>query len=55
MKEHLGVLHRISRAYADAADQHDLLQELMISVWKAAPGVVRATAPAGLRPSFALT
>ena len=37
MMEHLGVLHRISRAYADAADQHDLLQELMIAVWKAAP------------------
>jgi RNA polymerase sigma-70 factor (ECF subfamily) len=45
MKEHLGVLHRISRAYADAADQHDLLQELMISVWKAAPAFRAESAP----------
>ena len=37
MKAHLGVLHRISRAFAEPADQHDLLQELMIAVWKAAP------------------
>jgi RNA polymerase sigma factor (sigma-70 family) len=37
MREHLGVLHRISRAFADAADQHDLIQELMITVWKAQP------------------
>ena len=45
MKEHLGVLHRISRAYAEAADQHDLLQELMISVWKAAPAFRAESAP----------
>ena len=37
MREHLGVLHRISRAFAPPADQHDLLQELMLAVWKAAP------------------
>ncbi len=35
MRAHLGVLHRISRAFAEPADQHDLLQELMIAVWKA--------------------
>ena len=45
MKEHLGVLHRISRAYAAAADQHDLLQELMISGWKAAPAFRTESAP----------
>ena len=37
MKEHLPLLHRISRAFAEPADQHDLLQELMLSVWKAVP------------------
>lgn len=37
MRAHLGVLHRISRAFAEPADQHDLLQELMIAVWKAQP------------------
>ena len=37
MGAHLAVLHRIARAFAESADQHDLLQELMIAVWKAAP------------------
>jgi RNA polymerase sigma-70 factor (ECF subfamily) len=37
MRAHLGALHRISRAFAEPADQHDLLQELMITVWKAQP------------------
>src|SRR5687767_11282969 len=37
MGAHMGVLHRISRAFAEPADQHDLLQELMIAVWKALP------------------
>ena len=37
MGEHLGVLHRISRAFAEGADQHDLLQELLLAVWRAAP------------------
>jgi RNA polymerase sigma-70 factor (ECF subfamily) len=45
MKEHLGVLHRISRAFADTADQHDLMQELMIAVWKAAPAFRADSAP----------
>lgn len=37
MQAHLGVLHRISRAFATGADQHDLMQELMLAVWRAAP------------------
>lgn len=37
MGEHIGVLHRIARAFAGGADQHDLLQELMLAVWRAAP------------------
>ena len=37
MRAHLGVLHRISRTFAEPADQHDLLQELMIAAWKAMP------------------
>ncbi len=37
MGEHIGVLHRIARAFAVGADQHDLLQELMLAVWRAAP------------------
>lgn len=46
MKDHLVVLHRISRAFAEPADQHDLLQELMITVWKAAASFRGDSAPA---------
>ena len=45
MKEHLGVLHRVSRAFAEFADQHDLMQELMLAVWKAAPAFRFDSAP----------
>jgi RNA polymerase sigma factor (sigma-70 family) len=34
---HLGALRRISRAFAQPADQHDLMQELMLAVWSARP------------------
>lgn len=37
MAAHVGVLHRVSRAFAEPADQHDLLQELMLAAWKAMP------------------
>ena len=46
MKEHLPVLHRISRAFADPSDQHDLLQELMLAVWRAAPAFRGDSSPA---------
>ena len=32
---HLAALRRISRAFAQPADQHDLMQELMLAVWNA--------------------
>jgi RNA polymerase sigma-70 factor (ECF subfamily) len=34
---HLAALRRISRAFAEPADQHDLMQELMLAVWSARP------------------
>lgn len=37
MGTHLGMLTRIARAFTTGADQHDLLQELMLAVWRAAP------------------
>lgn len=45
MKAHLGVLLRIARAFADPADQPDLLQELMLAVWKAEPAFRGDSAP----------
>jgi RNA polymerase sigma-70 factor (ECF subfamily) len=37
MRAHLPMLARIARAFAAGADQHDLLQELMLAVWRAEP------------------
>ena len=37
IRPHLGMLSRISRAFAAPADQHDLLQELLLTAWKARP------------------
>lgn len=34
---HLPTLQRTARAFADPADQHDLLQELTVALWKARP------------------
>ncbi len=34
---HLPMLHRTARAFAYPADQHDLLQELTLALWKARP------------------
>jgi RNA polymerase sigma-70 factor (ECF subfamily) len=39
---HLPMLHRTARAFADRADQHDLLQELTLALWKARPRVSQA-------------
>jgi len=33
----MGVLHRIARAFATGADRHDLLQEMLLALWRAAP------------------
>ena len=34
---HLPMLHRTARAFAEPSDQHDLLQELTVALWKARP------------------
>ncbi len=34
---HLPMLHRTARAFAEAPDQHDLMQELTVALWKARP------------------
>lgn len=37
MADHPGILHRVANAFAEGADRSDLLQELMLAVWKAIP------------------
>jgi RNA polymerase sigma-70 factor (ECF subfamily) len=38
MREHIAILFRVAGAFAAGADRHDLMQELLIAVWRAAPG-----------------
>lgn len=38
VQEHSATLHRIARAFAAPADQPDLMQEILLSLWRAAPG-----------------
>ena len=39
MTDHIGILHKVVRAYADrAADRDDLLQEVQLALWHAIPG-----------------
>ena len=38
MRDHVAILYRVANAFAWGADRHDLMQELMLAVWKAAPG-----------------
>lgn len=38
LTDHRGILNRISRAYAaDSADEEDLLQEILLALWRALP------------------
>lgn len=37
MADHIAILYRVAHAFAVGADRHDLMQELMLAVWKAVP------------------
>jgi RNA polymerase sigma factor (sigma-70 family) len=37
MRDHVAILYRVANAFALGADRHDLMQELMLAVWKAVP------------------
>jgi RNA polymerase sigma factor (sigma-70 family) len=37
MTEHSGILHHVARGFAAGEDAHDLMQELMLAVWRAIP------------------
>lgn len=46
MREHLDLLRRVARAFAPPADQPDLMQELMLAVWRALPAFRGDSRPA---------
>ena len=34
---HAAMLHHVANGFAEGADRHDLMQELMLAVWRAVP------------------
>lgn len=46
MREHLDLLRRVARGFAPPADQPDLMQELMLAVWRALPAFRGDSRPA---------
>jgi RNA polymerase sigma-70 factor (ECF subfamily) len=37
VREHAGILHRVANGFATGADRDDLMQELLLAVWRAVP------------------
>ncbi len=37
LAEHAAVLHHVANGFAEGADRHDLLQELLLALWRAVP------------------
>lgn len=37
MADHVAILHRVVNGFAAGADRNDLMQEIMLAVWKAIP------------------
>jgi RNA polymerase sigma factor (sigma-70 family) len=37
LREHAAILHHVARAFAVGSDRHDLMQELLLTLWRAAP------------------
>lgn len=40
---HAGLLHRVANGFASGADRDDLMQELMLAVWRAVPAFAGAS------------
>jgi RNA polymerase sigma-70 factor (ECF subfamily) len=37
LREHAAMLHHVAKGFAEGADRHDLMQELLLAVWRAVP------------------
>jgi RNA polymerase sigma-70 factor (ECF subfamily) len=37
LQEHAAILHHVANGFASGADRHDLMQELMLALWRAIP------------------
>jgi len=45
LREHAAILHHIANGFATGADRHDLMQELMLALWRAVPAFRAASLP----------
>jgi RNA polymerase sigma factor (sigma-70 family) len=45
LREHAAVLHHVANGFAAGADRHDLMQELLLAMWKAVPAFRAGAAP----------
>lgn len=46
LAEHAAVLHHVANGFAEGSDRHDLMQELLLALWRAVPAY-----RGGARPS----
>jgi RNA polymerase sigma-70 factor (ECF subfamily) len=37
LRDYAGILHHVANGFATGADRHDLMQELMLALWRAVP------------------
>lgn len=45
LREHAAILHHVANGFATGADRHDLMQELMLALWRAVPAFRSASRP----------
>jgi RNA polymerase sigma factor (sigma-70 family) len=45
LQEHAAILHHVANGFASGADRHDLMQELMLALWRAIPAFRSAARP----------
>jgi len=45
LREHAAILHHVANGFAAGADRHDLMQELMLALWRAVPAFRGASRP----------
>jgi RNA polymerase sigma factor (sigma-70 family) len=45
LREHAAILHHVANGFATGADRHDLMQELLLAVWRAVPAFRAASLP----------
>ena len=45
LRDHAAILHHVANGFATGADRHDLMQELMLALWRAVPAFRAASRP----------